>query len=380
MSDLEAACAIADAILYQGHRPSPYGASAARNQDRRQPGVVVPPGCTAADEPSAVQTECLLEGGGGILHVRSRFLHIRAQTAEGAEPYDEAAEREIDVIWSLAELLAAERVHDERIPGGREAAGGVTRGWEPLDVRIRASAEVLPGPYGVVRLRLRLENTGGWTGEEWPAALRRSLVAAHTLLALSDGAFLSAADPPEWARPYAEGCENLRAWPVLIADDLMLSSPIFLEDRPRAAEIVGRVGAVPPEPLERPHGAVRSPGPRRGRDMRADDLLADDGPVFATETPWWDPGADASVSPETDAITIAGQEVGRGGKVRLRPAGRADAQDMFVAGRVATVEAVLFGVDGSRHLAVTIDDDPGTDLRRAQGRYWYFGPDDVEPL
>jgi hypothetical protein len=29
---------------------------------------------------------------------------------------------------------------------------------------------------------------------------------------------------------------------------------------------------------------------------------------------------------------------------------------------------------------VTIDDDPGTDIRRAQGRYWYFAPDDVEPL
>jgi hypothetical protein len=53
---------------------------------------------------------------------------------------------------------------------------------------------------------------------------------------------------------------------------------------------------------------------------------------------------------------------------------------MFVTGRVATVEAVLFDVDGSQHLAVTIDDDPGTDLRRAQGRYWYFAPDDVEPL
>ena len=79
-------------------------------------------------------------------------------------------------------------------------------------------------------------------------------------------------------------------------------------------------------------------------------------------------------------VTVAGRGVGRGSKVRLRPAGRADAQDMFLAGRTATVEAVLFDVDGSRHLAVTVDDDPGTDLRRAQGRFWYFAPDDVEPL
>ncbi|MFB9837970.1 hypothetical protein ACFFNX_37990, partial [Actinoallomurus acaciae] len=232
---------------------------------------------------------------------------------------------------------------------------GVTRAWEPIDVRVRASAERLPGPYGVVRLRLRLENTSGWTGEERPEALRRSLVAAHALLGLTGGVFLSLADPPEWARPYAEACENLRAWPVLVADDLMLSSPVILRDRPHlAAEEPGEAT-----------GVHEPPGPRA---------------TTLTDRPWWEPGADASISPETDRITIAGHEVGKGSKVRLTPDGRADAQDMFVAGRIATVEAVLLDVDGSRHLAVTVDDDPGTDLRRAQGRYWYFGPEDVEPL
>lgn len=312
----------------------------------RQLGVLVPSGFTATEEPSAAQTECLLDGGdGGVLHVRCRFLHVRARTAEGAAPRDEAAEREIDLAWPLADLLAYERRHDERIPGGRETADGVTRTAEPLDVRVRASAERLPGPYGVVRLRLRLENTSGWTGEERPEALRRSLVAAHALLGLTGGVFLSLADPPEWARPYAEGCENLRAWPVLVADDLVLSSPVILRDRPRLT------GEDPGEPATTP-----------------------------TDRPWWGSGADAPAAPEADRITIAGHEVGRGSKVRLTPGGRADAQDMFVAGRIATVEAVLFDVDGSRHLAVTVDDDPGTDLRRAQGRYWYFGPQDVEPL
>ncbi|WP_329236177.1 hypothetical protein OG417_31315 [Actinoallomurus sp. NBC_01490] len=344
MTDLEVARAVADAVLYDGHRPAPYGA--VRDRARRQLGVLVPSGFTATEEPSAAQTECLLDGGdGGVLHVRCRFLHVRARTAEGAAPRDEAAEREIDLAWPLADLLAGERRHDERIPGGRETADGVTRTAEPLDVRVRASAERLPGPYGVVRLRLRLENTSGWTGEERPEALRRSLVAAHALLGLTGGVFLSLADPPEWARPYAEGCENLRAWPVLVADDLVLSSPVILRDRPRLT------GEDPGEPATTP-----------------------------TDRPWWGSGADAPAAPEADRITIAGHEVGRGSKVRLTPGGRADAQDMFVAGRIATVEAVLFDVDGSRHLAVTVDDDPGTDLRRAQGRYWYFGPQDVEPL
>ena len=42
---------------------------------------------------------------------------------------------------------------------------------------------------------------------------------------------------------------------------------------------------------------------------------------------------------------------------------RADAFDMFLAGREATVAAVFHDVDSGRHLAVTIDDDPGADLK-----------------
>ncbi len=414
MTEFEAARRIADAVLYEGYLLYPYRASAVKNQVRWQFGVYVPPGFTATEEPSAAQTECLLDGGETV-RVRSRFLHVQARTSDGAERYDEAAEREIDADWRLGDLLDGERVHDTRIPGGRATVDGVTRTWEPLDVRLRAAAVRLPGPYGAVRLRLRLENTGAWTGEERREALRHSLIAAHTLVAVTGGRFLSLADPPEWARPAAEACENLRTWPVLIEDDLVLSSPIILEDRPRiapesggdlfdateideilslrtltlteeekrearatdprAAEIIDRIDAMPPELLERLHGAIRSPGPRRGWGTPAGDV-----PVFTTEAPWWDPGADASVSPETDRITVAGREVGRGSKVLLRPVGRADAQDMFMDGRIATVEAVLFDVDGSQHLAVTVDDDPGTDMRRAQGRFWYFAPDDVEPL
>jgi hypothetical protein len=412
--DLEAARKIADAVLYEGYLLYPYRASAVKNQVRWQFGVFVPPGFTVTEESSSCQTECLVEAG-ELVHTRSRFLHVQARTSEGAESFDEAAEREIDHVWRLEELLEGEQVRDIRIPGGRETTDGVTRTWQPLHLRVRAAAEQIPGPYGVVRLRLRLENTSEWTGEERPEALRHSLVAAHTLIALTGGTFVSLLDPPEWARPAVDGCENLRTWPVLIEDDVVLSSPIILEDRPqiapespgdlfdateideilslrtmtltdeekrearatdpRAAEIIDRVDAMPPELLDRLHGAIRSPGPRRGWDNGPDEV-----PVFTTEKPWWDPGADASVSPETDRITVAGHEVGKGSKVVLRPAGRADAQDMFVAGRVATVEAVLFDVDGSQHLAVTIDDDPGTDVRRAQGRFWYFAPDDVEPL
>ena len=97
--------------------------------------------------------------------------------------------------------------------------------------------------------------------------------------------------------------------------------------------------------------------------------------------PWWDPGSDSSVDPETDAIRIGSVDVRRGSRVLLRPGTRrADAHDLFLAGRPATVAAVLHDVDGNRHLAVTVDDDPGADLKAAHGRFLYFAPDEVEPL
>ena len=65
----------------------------------------------------------------------------------------------------------------------------------------------------------------------------------------------------------------------------------------------------------------------------------------------------------------------------MRPgARRADAQDLFLAGREATVQAVLHDVDGQVHLAVSPDDDPAAELQRNHGRFLYFSPDEVEPI
>jgi hypothetical protein len=66
--------------------------------------------------------------------------------------------------------------------------------------------------------------------------------------------------------------------------------------------------------------------------------------------------------------------------VTLRPgARRADAQDMFLAGRTAIVEAVLFDVDDTAYLAVSLADAPDADIQVAHGRFLYFAPDEVEP-
>jgi uncharacterized protein YjbJ (UPF0337 family) len=89
----------------------------------------------------------------------------------------------------------------------------------------------------------------------------------------------------------------------------------------------------------------------------------------------------ARTSPGSGEVVVAGTTVRKGSRVRLTPGHRrADAHDMFLVGRTALVEAVLLDVEGGCHLAVTLEDDPGADLRRAHGRYLYFAPDEVEPI
>jgi hypothetical protein len=66
--------------------------------------------------------------------------------------------------------------------------------------------------------------------------------------------------------------------------------------------------------------------------------------------------------------------------VRLTPRKRSDSLDLFLAGRTATVAMVHRDLEDRVHLAVTLDDDPGADLKRAYGRFFYFSPDEVCPI
>ncbi len=248
-------------------------------------------------------------------------------------------------------------------------------------------------------------------------------------------------------RPAA--CINTGTWPVLAGPgdctDLMLSSPVILYDHPEiaaesagdlfdateideiltlrtlaltdsekrqaratdplAAELLDRLDDLPPEMLERMHGAIRylrpaaGPAPTRPAGDAVPTRPAGDAvPTWATPpalpaaepsaeitdrrcVPWWDPGADSSVSPETDHVIVAGVRIAQGSRVLIRPgARRADAQDLFLVGREATVQAVLHDVDGEVHLAVSPDNDPAAELQRNHGRFLYFSPDEIEPI
>jgi hypothetical protein len=146
----------------------------------------------------------------------------------------------------------------------------------------------------------------------------------------------------------------------------------------RAAAIVDRCDEMPPEVWERLHGAVRSIGPATEVPAGTDGVEPPEG--NGAELPWWEPAVDASVDPWTDTTWVGGVEVGKGTPVRLNPSRRADAHDLFLAGRTAKVAGVFKDVDGAEHLAVTLDDDPAAELFEWQGRYLFFHPDEVEVL
>lgn len=71
-----------------------------------------------------------------------------------------------------------------------------------------------------------------------------------------------------------------------------------------------------------------------------------------------------------------------GARVRLRPAGRADAFDLMLTGRAATIESIEHDMENRVYIAVIIDDDPGKDfgLKRQPGHRFFFSMEEIELL
>ncbi|HZQ58100.1 MAG TPA: hypothetical protein VFA84_08695 [Acidimicrobiales bacterium] len=451
--------AVADATLFEGYVLYPYRASAKKNQFRWQFGVVMPrAAATALGERDRVRTEVVAEvGRAPVLDVRVRALQVQERRIEDAAGYtvdsldtgrevwttfDEAIEHEVVVGGlNVDELVAAPGPTDvdvvwdggrdvEEIPGGYGRA--VRTRW-PVQARVTVSAVWCTGPDPLVRVAVEVGNmTPAAATDVRDMAVKQSLVAVHTLMAIDDGRFVSVLDPPPYAAEAVAACTNEGTYPVLIDDDVMLSSPIIMYDRPavapesegdmfdateideilalrvltltdeekreargtdpRAAAVVDRWESLDADALGRLHGTFRPVadlGLAGGAAGGAAGGVADAGDA---PLPWWDPGVDAGFDPYTDTVFVGGTEVGRGARVKLRPSRRADAQDLFFAGLEATVKGVFHDVGGDVYLAVVVADpvdpagadEPGADdaaeRYAAHGRYLYFSPDEVEVL
>lgn len=466
---LDEVAAVADAVLFEGYLLYPYRASAQKNRLRWQFGVLTPAADLCEPDRSRTECLLEPGHATTVrLRLRFLRLQARQPVDADGAPVDELVvggkrhlrfeegiPAHVDAELPLADLLDRELTVPVDLPGGEtvEELGGAGRlvrtSW-PLRGRVLVRANDLPGPYLVHRLRLDVVNDGECApGAPRGEVLRTSLIAAHTVVHIPGATFLSLTDHPRWAESFAKECVNEHTWPVLAGPedraDLVLSSPIILHDHPqiapesptnlfdglendeiltlrtltltdeekdearatdpRAAGIIDSIDAMPPEILERLHGAIRSmrpatappedDGPLAGIGPGIDGVptfgtsrpFGTDNPAFgadspeqlpAASVPWWTPAADASVNPDTDSVLVDGTAVAKGSHVVLRPRRSADAQDLFLDGRGATVHAVVHDVDGGVHVAVSVDGDPAAEMQLAHGRFRYFRPDELE--
>jgi len=291
---------IADVVLYEGYLLYPYRRSALKNQQRWTFGGVYPRQYSeesGGDDPWSMQTQCLVAGAVGsaasetMLEVKVRFLHVvdrrvaaptEPAPADGApphgyrfveelrvggqvyRPWEEAMEREVVVdSVRLDDLIARGRSCAIDVPAGSAeeplhdpagaVAGVLVRAWKSLRGMVEIAAEPLAADGAGAaqagmgyRLTVRIVNTTPWAppradGVERPrqATLQHTFVSTHTILRVRGGEFVSLLEPPTEYQEAAEGCANVKTWPVLVGApgerQILLSSPIILYDYPQIA-------------------------------------------------------------------------------------------------------------------------------------------------
>jgi hypothetical protein len=345
--------------------------------------------------------------------------------------WDEAVERELTFgpfdLANLAqprtvEVAVAEGTDKEDVDGGRLIR---TRAAISAELTIKVEHD-----DDLNRVSVAVRNTGAAAAGK-DTAIATSLIGTHVIAEVVGGEFVSLLEPPDTAAGPVSRLVQHRCFPVLAGRpgerDLMLISPIILYDHPeiaeqsegalydsteideiltlrvmtmtdeekaqaratdpRAAAIIDRCDSMSPEAMQQLHGILRNPhvpglehdDPRLDaldEQMRSAGLI----PEIPEGVDWWDPVADTAVRPDLDAVLVNGVRVAAGSIVRLRPCRRADAQDIFFAGKTARVTSVHEDVDGQQYVGVIVEDDPDVEMPDSYGRYLYFAPDEVEPL
>jgi hypothetical protein len=108
---------------------------------------------------------------------------------------------------------------------------------EPISWKLQLMARPFPGPHGLVRLRVRLANT---TEPLTDLANRdrlwaQSMIGCHLILALDRGKFVPFAEPPGFAGPYLDRCDNDGTSPLVVGE----VGKVLL------APVTGRAGSAP---------------------------------------------------------------------------------------------------------------------------------------
>jgi hypothetical protein len=343
--------------------------------------------------------------------------------------WDEAVECELSFgPFDVADLTPP-RTLEVKVPDGRDTED--VDGGRLIRTRAAITAELtiaVQQDDSFNKVSVSVNNTGPATTDK-DAAIATSLIGTHIIAEVVGGEFISLLDPPESAAGPVSRLVQHRCFPVLAGrpgeHDLLLISPIILYDHPEIAEqsdgalydsteideiltlrvmtmtdeekaqaratdplaaaIIDRCDSMSPEAMQQLHGILRNPHAGQTDNPRHDELdeqmrTAGLIPEIPEGVDWWDPVADTAVRPDLDAVLVNGVRVAAGSRVRLRPCRRADAQDIFFAGKTARVTSVHEDVDGQQYVGVIVEDDPDFEMPDSYGRYLYFAPDEVEPL
>jgi hypothetical protein len=271
--NLELAKKIADAVLYEGYILYPYRASAIKNRQRFNFGVLMPGEWAAhqqSGETGRLQTESRIEGESPRIDVRVRFLQLVFREVGRAYPdesekyeivpmlevegaihqcWEEAVEREIVATdLDVRKLSSAPKVVRWSSPAEEtseilrnaedQVVGALIRHQRAINAVVTIGAQTLNA--GLWRIHVEVHNFTSLAGKASRSEAQQSaLASAHVLLAAHSGQFVSLLEPPEEFASFAAGCKNVGAWPVLVGGagerDLMLASPIILYDYPQVA-------------------------------------------------------------------------------------------------------------------------------------------------
>jgi hypothetical protein len=217
---------VANAVLYEGYMLYPYRASAVKNRQRFNFGVLYPReycDLQAGSDRWEMQTECLALGNAATpLEVKVRFLQMIAR-----QDFQEGVERTVCTNAAGLRALAMQPLRQafrfDEVDGELELrAKRIDDGCFRITLVIRNLAR-LPNPAEVSREEI----------------LRHSPVSVHSILHTSGGKFVSSMDPPEQYKAAVSECCNLGAWPVLAGEEgqleTVLSAQIILYDYPQIA-------------------------------------------------------------------------------------------------------------------------------------------------
>ena len=239
---------IASAVMYEGYILYPYRASAVKNRQRWNFGVLYPRAYSELQGGTdlwTMQTECLVKAinAAATLDVRVRFLQLMTRSIDGqaSETWQEGAERDVSLRdLHLREIVRGPMRQNFVFPAGSDRDGTIERQREQIEGAIEVESE--PLDEKIFRFRVQVFNTTSLGGTDCLSrehALMRSLASAHTILEIRGGEFISLLDPPDEYRELPGECKNVGTWPVLVGEpgqhDTIVSAPIILYDYPQIA-------------------------------------------------------------------------------------------------------------------------------------------------